>query len=188
MKNKRKNSQPRRVIMDNIATHSAPIYRLRIATPLTLRTIRMQYLEILEDVPETEREAWMQQRLQPLDKMLSEAEALALENWLDCEDWLVGNSRVADISGDRVQTSRANMTPLPDAILPLLHWHQRNRKRIDCHDRALLAIFVSQMRGDRDAPSGAEIGCRFFPQARNKAQAYFQALADISRKLVEFGY
>ena len=178
----------RRIVRDNIATRSAPVYRYRVATPLTPVAVRLQLLDDACHIPQTERDDWLRSRRQPLDILLSEREAEALERWWTCEDWLAGNARVADFAGDRVQASRSNMTPLPDEVLPSLGRHRRIRRQLPPAWRSLLDVFCEQMRATPDAISPALAGCMFFPGARNKRRAYFEAIHGIATSLVAQKY
>jgi hypothetical protein len=176
------------VIQDNIATPMAPVWRARIATPLTPRAVREQILSTLGDIGAAERQRWLARRRSPLDKMLTEDEAGVLERWTRNEELMSGRARTADFCGDRVQTSRCNVAPLHDEALGELHHHMIVRKSLDREALELLTVFTQQMSRDREVMSPAEAGLRFFPKAKNKSMAYYQALRDLAARLVAYKY
>lgn len=176
------------VITDNIATQLAPVWRARIATPLTPGAVRAQILEASQDIPETERVRWLQRRRTQLDKLLTEDEATVLERWCAAEERLNGSARTADITGDRVQTSRSQMAPLHDDELARLGWHAAIKRTIAFEDTTLLTIFRRQMARDREVMTPAQVGIYLFPNAQNKRVAYFEALQRIAQKLITANY
>lgn len=189
-----KNQKPKRrhpkhkrraVIRDNIATATAPIYRYRLATPLTPRAVRNQLVAAANELPDDVRREWLAKRRMPLDRLLTEEQAACLEHYVECEEWLAGNARVADFAGNRVQASRSNMAPLPDDILPQLHAHVSIKRQLIDKERVLLDVFCRQMAAEQDAPTPAFVGAQLFPQARNKRNAYFEALRDVAERIVD---
>jgi len=186
---KRGQTQPRmHIIRDNIATPMAPIWRARIATPLTPRAVREQVLTSLGDINGADQQRFLAQRRSPLDKMLSEDEAEALERWARNEETMSGRARTADFCGDRVQTSRCNVAPLHDEALVALHRHMSIRKSLEPGSQEILTVFTRQMARDRETMSPAEAGLHFFPTAKNKRLAYYQALRDLAAWLVSIRY
>lgn len=176
------------VINDNIATRHAPVWRARIATPLTPRAVRAQILEASQDIPEAERMRWLQRRRTQLDKLLTEDEAAVLERFIAAEERLNGSARTADITGDRVQTSRSQMAPLHDDEVARLGFHVKIKRTLSFEDMTLLSIFRRQMARDREEMAPAQVGIYLFPNAQNKRAAYFEALQQIAQKLIAAEY
>lgn len=150
--------RPRNVVHDNIATESAPVWRARFYTPLTPRAVRNDLSKQSMEIAEARRDDWMAKRLTPLDRLLTEDEAAALERYVHCESILAGAARCADYVGERVQTSRSDMDPLPDKWLAMLAEHNVIKARLTHEARETLRLFCMQM--EQNGPSDAE--CAFW--------------------------
>jgi hypothetical protein len=171
-------------VMDNIGTAMAPTYRARIATPLTPRAVRAVIIAGAHDVSEAQRDAWIAERMTPLDRMLDDDQAAALELYVDCEQLLAGNARCGDYTGDRVMTSRSGgMSPLPDDRMAALAAHQEVKRKLGGPERNVLAIFVAQMIGAL-APTEAQAGIMLGLVGKDKRAAYYWAVRDCARALV----
>jgi hypothetical protein len=169
----------RAIIHDNIATPNAPVWRARIKTPLTPRAVRNELIK--QSHSEADAQAWLEARMTPLDRCLSDEQAEALELYVMCEQMLAGSARCADYAGDRVQTSRSDMSPMNDRWLIRLACHAELKKRLSETDRAMLALFTEQQEGK--GPSDAMAALRFGLPARDKARAWVQALALVAGRL-----
>lgn len=173
----------RRIVHDNIATPGAPVWRARYATPLTPRAVRLELVRQAMEVSEAERPSWIEARLTPLDRALTDEEANALEQFVNCEQWLAGNPRGSDYAGDRVQSSRVDMQHLPD------EWREEIRQHVECktslHSRDLqvLTTFVQQMTSD-NSPSDAEAAISLGLQGSDRRAAWVECVAEVARKLV----
>lgn len=173
----------RRVVHDNIATPGAPVWRARYATPLTPRAVRRELVKTAMELPELERKAWIDARRTPLDRALSDDEASALEDYATCEQWLAGNPRGSDYSGDRVQSSRLDMQHLPDDWRDEIKRHVVLKYRLRRRDLQILTTFVSQMTDD-NAMSDAEAAISLGLQGSGRRLSWVKCVAEVARKLV----
>lgn len=171
----------RPTIRDNIATPNCPVWRLRVARPLTIRAIRAEIARELASLPDHEREAVYEAKLTPLDRMLSEDVAAALEEYLACEDILAGNARVSDYAGDRVQTSRSDMSPINDRFFVRLARHQNRKSMLSERDVNALALFVAQMSGD--SLGDAECALKMGLPGRHKSRAWQEEVKRCAERL-----
>jgi hypothetical protein len=170
----------RPVVHDNIATPGAPVWRARIKTPLTPRAVRNELIK--QSHSEGDAQGWLEARMTPLDRCLSDEQAEALEAYYDCEMKLNGVARGVDYTGDRVQSSRYDMSPISDEWQVRLARHSALKKRLSDVDTAMLALFIEQQEGK--GPSDAMAALRFGLPARDKARAWVQALALVAGRLV----
>jgi len=176
----------RRVVHDNIATPSHPVWRARYATPLTTRHVRSHYIELAMEMGADERELWLIERMTPLDKLLTDDEAAALEAYFDAEQMLAGNARSSDYVGDRVMSSRVGgMSPLPDAWVPIIAAHHAIRARLRSSEIETLALFVVQQAGN--PISDAQCAIRLGLAGRKRGKAYVQAVARCARRIAGGG-
>lgn len=173
----------RQVTFDNIATPGAPVWRARYATPLTPRAVRREIVRQAMELPDHERASWIDARRTPLDRALSDEEANALEDYVMCEQWLAGNPRGSDYSGDRVQTNRGEMQHLPDEWRPEIKAHVVLRYRLSHHELKILSTFTQQM-GNDFAPSEAEAAIIFQLPGSDRRAAWVACVAGVARKLV----
>lgn len=153
------------VAFDNIATKESPVYRRRMILPLTPRAVRDEQV-VSGAVRKT-----------PLDALLTEAEAAALEEYAYCEDVLAGNARAQDYCGDRVQSARSSMAPIPDSAMARLRTHAAIKKGLDERSRAILTLFCLQQRRDPTSLSDAQYGLQWCSDQKNKAAAWRNAVA-----------
>lgn len=173
----------RRVVHDNIATPGAPVWRARYATPLTPRAVRQEIVKQAMEISEAERSHWIDARLTPLDRALTDDEARALEDYCDCERWLAGNPRGVDYAGDRVQSSRLDMRHLPEEWGDQIKNHVVRKYRLPRRDLQILTTFVHQMTSD-DALSDAEAAISLGLQGSDRRAAWVECVAGVVRKLV----
>ena len=173
----------RQITHDNIATPGAPVWRARYATPLTPRAVRRELVKQAMELPELERGAWIDARRTPLDRLLSDDEADALEDYVACECVLAGNARCVDYAGDRVQTSRGEMDLISSDWLENLEGHIAVKKRLRRRDLQILTTFVRQMSND-DAPSDAEAAISLGLEGSDRRGAWYEAVWLVARKLV----
>lgn len=172
----------RRVVHDNIATPSHPVWRARYATPLTPRHVRGHYVEQAMEIPSNQRDAWLADRMTPLDKLLSDDEAASLELYFDCEQKLAGNARSSDYAGDRVMSSRSGgMSPLPDAWVEIIAQHMTRKRCLTAFDVRVLSLFVAQQAGEliSDAQAALMLGL----PGRKRRKLYVQTVARCARVL-----
>lgn len=172
----------RNVIHDNLATDDCPVWRARYYTPLTPRAVRNEITAKAMEVHESKRASWIEARLTPLDKLLSEEEAAALEQYVRCEELLAGNARCGDYTGDRVMTSRGEMSPIPDNLLVILAAHAQCKDRLSQRDREVLFYHIAQMQ--IDGPSDAECAIRLGVIGGNRKRSWHLAVKDAASKLI----
>lgn len=173
----------RQITHDNIATPGAPVWRARYATPLTPRAVRRELVKQAMELPELERGAWIDARRTPLDRLLSDDEASALEDYVACECVLAGNARCADYTGDRVQTARGEMQLIDDSWRSNIKRHVVLRYHLQRRDLQILTTFVRQMSND-DAPSDAEAAISLGLQGSDRRAAWVECVAGVAKKLV----
>lgn len=158
---------------DNIATKHHKVWRLRIITPLTIRAIREQQLTDDGTLIRT-----------PLDALCSDAIADALELYAACEALLSGNARCTDYVGDRVQSTRRDLTPLADRHMAALRHHAAIKRRLPRRTLAILAAWCLQQWRHESALSDAQLGLIVAPSASNAARAWQEAVAEAGKRLV----
>lgn len=159
-------------IRDNIATPLAPVWRTRRLLPLTPQAIRYEQLS----------DGTLHRT--PLDLLLDDAQAQALEHYAWCEELLQGSARCADYSGDRVQSTRLAMAPLTPVQLQQLHEHAYIKRRLHGATLRVLALFSAQQSADPAARSDAQLGIVFYPNARDKSAAWRERVAAAAAELV----
>jgi hypothetical protein len=172
----------RRVVHDNIATRNAPVWRARYATPLTPRAVRQELVNQAMEVSEAERPGWLDARRTPLDRLLTDDEANALEEYVTCESILAGTARCVDYAGDRVQTSRGDMEIISDRWLIKLSNHLVTKKRLRRRDLEIISTFCQQMGNDfpiSDAEAAISLGL----QGSDRRAAWVEAVAEVARKI-----
>jgi hypothetical protein len=133
--------------------------------------------------PEHERAGWIDARLTPLDRLLSDDEAHALEGYCLCEMIRMGSARCADYAGDRVQTSRSDMTALPDDWLARLAAHASVKARLGGPDRNVMAIFVAQYVSGDGVPSAAEAALMLGLRGRDRRATWWEAVKGVAAVL-----
>lgn len=173
----------RRVVHDNIATRNAPVWRARYATPLTPRAVRQELVNQAMEVSEAERPGWLDARRTPLDRLLTDDEANALEEYVACESILAGTARCVDYAGDRVQTSRGDMEIISDRWLIKLSNHVVNKHCLTGRDLQILTTFTLQMTSSDNPISDAEAAISLGLQGSDRRAAWVEAVADVARKL-----
>ena len=156
----------------NLATPLAPVWRRRIRLPLTPRAVRMEMLEA-GDI-----------RLTPLDRMLSDEEADALEQYAAMEEVLSGSTRAQDYLGDKRGKS-SGMSPLPDYLLRPLHLHAVLKNMMSIPDKNALYQFCLQQWRAESAMSDAELGIIVAPKDKDKAAAWRTTVVYIAKRIVK---
>lgn len=121
-------------------------------------------------------------RLTELDRMISDEEARALEQWALCEEVLCG--RVKSASWEVGRGGGGQSAPIPDGWLATLAAHSRKRFGVGLGYRKILMAFTALQNGSEGALSAAQYGLQLFPKARNKREAFIAAVARVARKLV----
>jgi hypothetical protein len=154
----------------------APNWRIRKVVPLTTLAIRQQIIDDDDDLHLTE-----------LDKLLTEDEARALEDYAWCAQALAGAARTTDYDGDRIRTSRMSLTALPDKWMPRLRRHIARRLRLTCATRNVLDLFAIQQSAVDDAPTGAEIGLRLGLSNDDPAGEWWRVVKAAAMRLVAEG-
>lgn len=185
----------RQVKIDNLGTHDHPTPRFRIATPLTPHAVRQQMLTVPAWLESGRAEAWLEQRraelsamLTPLDLMLTEEEAWALERYCDNEQMLAGTVRGSDYSGARGRGSGGSAGPLPDDALEGLAAHAEAKKRLRHDLRGVLLVFLAMQWTMDGAPSPEQAAGMLGLQGGNRWQAWHDAVKDAAADLVRVRY
>lgn len=173
----------RRIVHDNIATPGAPVWRARYATPLTPRAVRQDLVKQAMEVSEVERQSWIDARLTPLDRALTDDESNALEEYVMCEAILAGTARCVDYAGDRVQTSRGDMELISDRWLVKLSNHMVNKKRLRGRDLQILTTFTLQMTSSDNPISDAEAAIILGLQGSDRRAAWVECVVEAARRL-----
>lgn len=171
------------VVCDNIGTKLAPTWRARNRGPLTPRAVRQEIVTAAMEQPESERAGWIDVRLTPLDRILTDDEARALEGYCLCEMICMGSARCADYAGDRVQTSRSDMSVLSDDWLTRLAAHAAAKARLGGPERNVLAVFVRQYVGEDGAPSAAEAALVLGLRGQDRRASWWEAVKDAAAVL-----
>jgi hypothetical protein len=148
-------------------------FKRRRPPPLTTRAIRERRIAEDNDARPT-----------PLDVLLTDEEADALEEYAWCKTCLEGVARTIDYSGDRVQTARSAMTLLPDGQLARLRTHVERRLLLPPRTRSALDLFVEQQECCEGVPSDAQIGLTLDPHDSTPADSWRQIVVVAARTLV----
>lgn len=126
--------------LDNIGTAMAPTWRARHRKPFTVSAVRAELVHQAAQLPEWEREGYLDERLTDLDRALDCNQAEAIERWLDCEELLQGRVRCSDY-GDRVLGS-GRPDPVPDEDMEALAEHAEMKRLLSVRSRKALAVLV----------------------------------------------
>lgn len=121
-------------------------------------------------------------QLTELDRMVSDEEARALEEWALCEEILSG--RVKSASWEVGRGGGGQGAPIPDAMLARITAHGQRRSGMWADRLWVLTAFTAIQNGSEGALSPAQYGMRLFPGAKNKRMAFLGAVARVARKLV----
>lgn len=173
-------------IQDNIATKSEPVWRRRIRTPLTPWAIRQQLITDASELSESERTKFLAHRLTALDKALSDEAAIALEQWLNCEETLSGRTKSANW-GDRTGGGSGQRSPVPDRMLDQLkvhHAQKRSRSALDLQLLQQLGLMVQSRDWDFGVAGRIMFG-RELKYQKAKAK-WIEAVADAAERLAQF--
>lgn len=127
--------------LDNIGTEMSPTWRARMRAPFTVYAVRMELAAQAAQLPEWEREAYLDARLTDLDRALDCDQAEALERWLDCEAMLQGRPATLGDGGGR---GGGRSSLLDDEALPMLAEHALVKSVLSVRSRKILAV-LSQM-------------------------------------------
>ena len=120
-------------------------------------------------------------RLTELDAMLGDDEALALEEWADCEEMLSG--RVMTVNWEGGSRGVGQPEPVADACLAQLAAHGRRKAGLGQRSLQVLAAFTALQNGSEGALSAAQYGERLFPGAKVARQAFIEAVAKVAGEL-----
>jgi hypothetical protein len=185
----------RRIITDNLGTRNHPVPRHRIATPLTPRRVRLALIEAPEWLETDKAAEWLEERrgelagmLTPLDLMLTDEEAWALERFIANEELLAGNARCSNWTGERVQTSAAHVAPLHDNELDALDGHTAFRRRLGQTARGILLIFFAQQTAMDGAPDDGQAAALLGMIGGRKGCNWWSAVKQCAQGLVAMGY
>ena len=110
-----------------------------------------------------------------------------VERYIDCVQILQGSARCADYAGDRVQSSRTEMAPIHERWLATLALHGRYVAALPVYAKMALGLLARQMEA-QETLSEAQAGLMMFPGARNKREAYRDAVCKAAAELVQMGY
>lgn len=161
---------------ENIAALAGfKVWRYRSKIPLTPRAVRAQMV----------RDNGV--KLTPLDRVLSEHQADVLERWACNEQLLHGRTKTASLEkgGGGIVTGKA---PIADGVIYQVGRHQRCKRTMSGNDLRILQTFTQQQNNDADALTPAEAGLEICPMARNKSEAYYQALQGAAEGLISRKY
>jgi hypothetical protein len=187
----------RRVIRENVATRAQPVWRHRVATPLTPRVVRER--AFAEEPGLSEERAALRRRdrirhtlrqLTELDRLVDADEADVLERWVVAEGYLAGRvSGVAYVEERVGGGSVGGASLLPDRVMGLVGRHRVYKAGLGERERIAMGVFVEQMSGSVEALTEAQAGLRFCAgAARDKRRAWCLFLAGIAKRLVAAGY
>ncbi len=174
----------RAITRDNLATRDCPVWRLRIRTPLTPRAVRAEIARELAGMSDHEREKRYHEQLTPLDKLLTDDEAAALEMYWRCWEILQGMPRGTDYAGDRVQTPRNNMSPIADRFVIKLALHAKCKKMLTERDLQILHSFCEQMQGN--GYSDAQLAIKYGLTGMRKAHSWQAEMKRVAEVLASF--
>jgi hypothetical protein len=126
-------------------------------------------------------------RLTKLDQMVTAEEASALERWALNEQALSGRAKTQswDNGGGG---SMGDASPIPDAWMARVNWHSRIKLGLDDETREILAAFTATQNRELGALSSAQYGLTYRPDARNKSQAFLEAIVECATALVKMRY
>jgi hypothetical protein len=122
-------------------------------------------------------------RQTPLDKLLDDPQADALERWVFAVELLEGNARCADYLGDR-RRGGGSPSPLPDRFMRQARAHMTLRKALARESLAVLLLFAQQQRRVAGCRTAAELGCALASKGGNRALLWWRCVAQEGRKLV----
>ena len=129
---------------DNIATPGAPVWRGRQCKPLTCWSVRMELVRQAAQLPEYEQARYLGDRLTPLDKALTDSEAMAVECWFDCEELLNGRAQIIDYEGG-CASSFGPRAPIPSEAMEMLRDHAERKRALRLVHRCALASLAALM-------------------------------------------
>jgi hypothetical protein len=186
----------RRLVAENIGTVNHVVPRWRVATPLTPMAVRQQLLAAPSWLDTDKAAAWLDERrtelprlLTPLDRLLDDRQAMALENYVMNEEALCGSVHGAVWQGTRVDTSRtAPAGPLHSGLMVGLGHHAARKKRLCELTRNVLAIFLKQQTGRDGVLSAAQAALMLDLPGRQKSTAWWLAVRDAASELARLGW
>jgi hypothetical protein len=176
------------VWVDNLTPPGAPkVERERVEVPLTPWAVRSQVVEAAAEIPEAKRPAYVRRRATPLDRLVNDDEASALEAYATAEQEF---TRAKTTTYDAIRVDGGGVRD-PDRIAPrlaLLRRHALVKKRLAPVEVEILQVFAAQMQGDTSAPDYDDAARRFRLAVRAEEQpssAWFRTLARLARLLVQ---
>lgn len=127
-------------------------------------------------------------RLTPLDEMLNDDQAYALELWSLCEEILQG--RAKGMSFEAHGSALYIQSPISDRWIDWIQRHMTHKAALAkrAFDLQLISAFVDIQNGNDFALSPAQYGFKFFPSAKNKRNAFLRGIVGVARRLEERGY
>lgn len=132
--------------------------------------------------------------LSPLDRLLDDEQSVALERWAICAQLIDGKAKTVNYSGGG---TGGEHSPIPDDWIYAVNRYMRSRAAIEADDRhngggsfrlQILDAFSALQNNAPGALSIAGYGCRFFPNARHKRDAFLCAIRDAADVLLKLGH
>ena len=120
-----------------------------------------------------------------LDSMLEDDQARALERWAICAQLIEGKAKTVNYSGGG---TGGEHSPIPDDWIHAVNRYMRSRAAMDAFALQILDAFSALQNNDPGALSIAGYGCRFFPNARHKRDAFLCAIRDAANVLLRLGH
>lgn len=129
---------------DNIATPGAPVWRERRPKPLTCYAVRMELVKQAALLPSYEQARYLDDRLTALDKALTDSQASAVEDWLNCEELLNGRAQIIDYEGG-CASNFGPRAPIPSEAMEMLRGHAECKRAMRLVHRCALASLACLM-------------------------------------------
>lgn len=123
--------------------------------------------------------------LSPLDRLLDDQQSVALERWAICAQLIEGKAKTVNYSGGG---TGGEHSPIPDDWIYAVNRYMRSRAAINSSTLQILDAFSALQNNDPHALSIAGYGCRFFPNARHKRDAFLCAIRDAADVLLGLGH
>lgn len=130
------------------------IPRVKIRTPITPKAVRDQLLAVVADLPATVRAEFVASRLTPLDRFLTDDQAVALETFA-ADEANLERMNIGAFGSDRVQSSSTQHDTMSSLRLKALARHQKLKRAFNADELTGLRIWCEQMSAQRMAPSFA---------------------------------
>lgn len=125
----------------------------------------------------------------PLDRLLNDDQARALERWAICAQLIEGKAKTVNYSGGG--TGHGCASPIPDdwvrSVGQYVHIRSEMKMRTR-HTLRILDAFSALQNNEPGALSLAGYGIMFFPNARHKRDAFLNAIREAADVLVRLGH